>query len=82
MKRSFEGLSPKMHLQRLQDWLKTPSGLKKYSCPVLFCKSCQQAFPKKAHKLGMDRYCPCSIFPTAYVTKVARQAVAYLERIK
>ena len=81
MKRSFDGLS-KEDLLLLKHWLKLSSKVKKFNCPTMECKNCQRAFPRAAHKLGIDRHCPCQIFPTAYVTKVARQAVAYLEEIK
>ena len=82
MKRSFEGLSPKMHPQKLRVWLKLSSKGKGYNCPVIDCKNCRRAFPKVAHKLGFGRGCPCNILPTSYVTKVVRQAIAYLEGIK
>jgi len=82
MKRSFEGLSPKMHLQKIASLVKTVVERKGVQLPSNRLQKLPTSLPKVAHKLGFGRGCPCNILPTSYVTKVVRQAIAYLEGIK
>ena len=85
MKRNFDNLS-KEDLPKLKHWLRLSQDRKGITCPLSYlsfsCNVCKQAFPRSKHKIGLALKCPCHIYSTVYITKVARQAVAYLEGIK